>query len=72
MSSRLNTKQKERFLIELTELTRKHGIVIGGCGCCGSPWLDDVIDVSDERSGYCCDSNGDYLMWMETEKGRVL
>lgn len=29
----------EQFLIELTELGRKHGIVIGGCGCCGSPFI---------------------------------
>ena len=32
-------KNKEAFLKELTELTEKHGIVIGGCGCCGSPYL---------------------------------
>lgn len=37
----------EAFLAELTELSRKHGIVIGGCGCCGSPWVykKDVLDT---------------------------
>jgi len=29
------------FLNELTELTKKYGIEICGCGCCGSPFLDD-------------------------------
>lgn len=33
---------KEKFLTELTELSKKHGIVIHGCGCCGSPWLDEL------------------------------
>jgi hypothetical protein len=27
------------FLRDLAELTRKHGIAIGGCGCCDSPFL---------------------------------
>ena len=47
----MNTKQRE-FIIELETLTRKYGISIGGCGCCGSPWLEDDADVSDDQSGY--------------------
>ena len=31
----------EEFLKELSELTRKYGLKIGGCGCCGSPWIYD-------------------------------
>lgn len=30
------------FLTELTELTKKYGIQIAGCGCCGSPWLEEA------------------------------
>ena len=35
------------FLADLDELTDKHGIAIGGCGCCGSPYLYD-IETDDE------------------------
>ena len=31
-----------KFLMELTELTKKYDISIGGCGCCGSPYLKRV------------------------------
>lgn len=39
-----NNERNDKFLEELTELTKKYGIEIGGCGCCGSPWLNDMID----------------------------
>jgi hypothetical protein len=32
------------FLDELTELTRRYGIEIWGCGCCGSPGLSRTHD----------------------------
>ena len=31
------------FLEELTALSKKHGVWIGGCGCCGSPYLGDLL-----------------------------
>lgn len=40
-------KNVENFLMELTKLTKTYGIIIGGCGCCGSPYL---ITVEDETS----------------------
>lgn len=54
--------RRQAFLLELRELTRKHGVAIGGCGCCGSPWLDEDVDVSDERAGYSEDSGE--LRWI--------
>ena len=32
------------FLNELSELTKKYKLSIGGCGCCGSAWIDDEIN----------------------------
>lgn len=48
----MNELQKEKikeFLKELTELSKKHEIYIGGCGCCGSPFLctDNGVFASD-------------------------
>lgn len=32
----------EEFLKALSCLSRKYKIMIGGCGCCSSPWLADM------------------------------
>jgi len=45
-------EEREReFMTGLTELTRRTGIVIGGCGCCGSPALDETKQL-DPQAGY--------------------
>jgi hypothetical protein len=62
-------QRKMQFLDELAELTRKHGIAIGGCGCCGSPWLDLHTDVSDLRAGYSL-CEGDQLKWISPGNAR--
>lgn len=36
------------FLEELTGLSERYGIVIGGCGCCGSPYLTDCSTEEDK------------------------
>ena len=36
----------DAFLKELFELSLKHRISIGGCGCCGSPFLSDMTGYS--------------------------
>jgi hypothetical protein len=42
MKMEIANKRLEMFLKELAELTNKHGFSICGCGCCGSPWIEDV------------------------------
>lgn len=38
----VNAERLRAFLQELTALSDKYEIYIGGCGCCGSPWLNDI------------------------------
>jgi hypothetical protein len=48
------TDAKTKFLIGLERLTRETGIIISGCGCCGSPSLDLATpeELEDECAGY--------------------
>lgn len=63
----------EDFLYELTLLSKKYGVLIGGCGCCNSPFIEEI----DDTLPYFCGSNGHYecenilyshLSW---EKGEI-
>lgn len=59
----ISEEQINKFLEELSKLSREHKVVIGGCGCCGSPFLmpmsnDGKYSVSPEDKGY-----GDNLIW---------
>ncbi len=48
----------DKFLEELSELSNKYGFVICGCGCCGSPWIDEIDgDFSADELGFL---NGKY------------
>jgi hypothetical protein len=44
-------ENEKAFLIELTALSKKHGIAVDGCGCCGSPFLN-TIDSAPDEAGY--------------------
>lgn len=39
---KISRSKLEKFLLELSCLTIKYGIVIAGCGCCGSPYLKSL------------------------------
>ncbi len=38
----MHMEYPKEFLEELKALTLKHRLVIGGCGCCGSPHLSSL------------------------------
>lgn len=61
MIDRITTEEQEAFLAELTELSRKYGIVIGGCGCCGSPYLMHIPDEAKTKKYYS--AHNDDLGW---------
>jgi hypothetical protein len=52
----------KKFLAELGELTERHGIKIGGCGECGSPWV--IPDTPRYRGGNLVD----HLHYCDTHK----
>lgn len=48
----------ENFLKELSELTQKYNIGVGGCGCCGSPFLFNIEteEILDNKEKHPIDS----------------
>lgn len=52
-------KSKQSALKKLTAFTNETKIVIGGCGCCGSPWLRKA----DGSGHYISDGDSD-LEWV--------
>lgn len=58
----------EKFLTALTELSREHGIVIGGCGYCGSPFLMDFVsDFLDPGGQYHLEPRMAGIRWISKE-----
>lgn len=52
--------KKQQFISELTSLSQKYGLTIGGCGCCGSPWVAEM-EPSEKNGSYSLD--GHDLRW---------
>jgi hypothetical protein len=42
----------QRFLDELTLLSRRYGLVIQGCGCCQSPTIEETSEPPADRRQY--------------------
>lgn len=52
---------KEAFLQELSELTKKYGVAIDGCGCCDSPYLTEKVYSYESSSTVNIDNTGKYI-----------
>lgn len=52
-----NACRLKAFLQELTALSDKYEIYIEGCGCCGSPWVND-IQASKNYDNLCYRQDG--------------
>ena len=44
-----NDEKLRAFLTDLSELSQKHHLYIGGCGCCGSPFVYRLTEGGAER-----------------------
>lgn len=51
--------QKAAFLFELTQLSLKYQLVVSGCGCCGSPFLEKLTEPGKYTA------NGTDLRWVK-------
>jgi Zn-finger nucleic acid-binding protein len=38
-AEKMGRRKIDAFLKELSDLSQRHGVEIGGCGECGSPWV---------------------------------
>lgn len=54
------------FLAELRDLCGKYGYEIGGCGCCGSPWLNTSKDGPTKTVDLYADG-GEASVWIDGE-----
>ena len=63
----MSTPDYDGFLAELSALTIKYGLIIGGCGCCGSPYLYSN-DENPPKAGTYITSGEFDLKWNEDTK----
>lgn len=48
--------KEQAFINDLIELSKKHKMIIGGCGCCGSPFLLEFDEEITAEGTYIYDN----------------
>lgn len=58
-------EKAEAFLSDLRRISLKHGVVVSGCGCCGSPRLAGLSkrDMKTHKGRYKADPDYSRLQW---------
>lgn len=64
MSAEITPGAMEAFLKELTELSAKYRLTIGGCGCCSSPWVEAMLP-KEEGGKYILTKYDKSLEWVK-------
>lgn len=62
----IESERLAAFIKGLTSLTQDHGLVIGGCGCCGSPYIFELSKKEKEYEYavfYVTGDEGQDLEW---------
>jgi hypothetical protein len=59
------SEKEKQFIIGLEKLSRKTGVIVEGCGCCGSPSLR-TLDISDmpPEAGYAFGAGMCEVAWL--------
>jgi hypothetical protein len=55
----------QKFIAALTALSTTHGFKIGGCGCCGSPWVRKESKAGHYSMPNDTDEDIDNLEWVK-------
>lgn len=66
----MNDNQKlSSFLQELSQLSVKYDLYIGGCGCCGSPHLSPAgqVPYQNDVAGHYATDGTDNLRWQNPD-----
>lgn len=64
-------EREQEFLKELTDLSHKYKILISGCGCCGSPALEDFSDKKEFNLWFKDPSNTCSHYWRDVKVSSV-
>ena len=63
------TPEEKTFIRGLEKLSRETGIIIAGCGCCGSPFMDELEQTAkSENAGYAVIEYGQIMWIAENDK----
>lgn len=67
------TENERQFLIELALLSKKHGLFVVGCGCCGSPYLELLTEeeMACPEAGYLPPGKDGMFIWSSPAHGRL-
>jgi len=59
----LSKERIDAFLKQLTELSLRTGVVIGGCGCCGSPFMQSTDKKCVPEVGFYASDEYENIEW---------
>lgn len=59
------TPNQRQFLIELRDISLRNKVIISGCGCCGSPFLEDKDEISPQGGYYSASGPSDSITWLQ-------
>lgn len=59
----MSSERLDAFLTDLTELSLKHGLVVLGCGCDGSPYIEPLQSHPEKQNRSNVPEVAEFLKW---------